>query len=143
MTTEKTEKDDSLDVAAAFGEASKAVTIAGKKWFLRELDLNDLIEMQRRLGGIEALDSNDISHLKFLFWLILRKSDDRLTAQQIEDGEYLLTEDQAGRLVRYSDLRDVTLVDRMLKRSGFLPEDEAPGNAVADEETASASPSAG
>lgn len=120
-------QDPTTDIAAAFGEGPLR-TWAGRQWNIRHLNILDLIVLQKRIGGIDNLDTGNVEHMLLFFYLVLRKSDPGLSEADVENEQFNLTENQVGRMLTLKILQSsetVAFINELLRGSG-LAEEEAP-----------------
>lgn len=122
MTTAAAGKGQQTGLAEALAIPEK-VTFAGKEWTALPLDFNDLGEAEQRFGNLETMDLDKITTQRYLLWLLLRKADPDLSAEEREAGQYRLTELQVGRMFTLDKLPEVgEFLQRMLMRSGLVPD---------------------
>jgi len=78
------------------------------KWNIRFLDVLDLKEYRKHFSGGEGLTVNpdDLDQVHYMFYLILRKSDPRLSNQDVLDENWKITMTEVGRLLRMKTLSD-------------------------------------
>ena len=119
------------ELADALGRGVN-VTLGDKILCVEPLDFNDLVDLEE-YSGINADDLDMTVFLvssrnkRFFLWLVLRKADPSLTAEQREAGEYTMTEAQAGRLLKFgSTAEQWALVHAALGLSGLKNEETAP-----------------
>ncbi|MES2459774.1 MAG: hypothetical protein V4671_04265 [Armatimonadota bacterium] len=113
--------DSSLDLAGAFGEGPLR-TFAGREWRISFLDVNDLIVIQKRIGSISNLDTEDMEHMRLFFYLVLRKSDPSLSEEDLDNERYTLTESAVGRMLSLKVLSSpetIGLINEMLIGAGL------------------------
>ena len=131
------------EISDALGDGP-AKRFCGREWNIRFLDLNGLVELERRVGTLGDLDVAQLEHLRLFLWLVLRNSDPSLTEAQRDAGEYLLTENEVGRMINLKILKTSETNDfirDLMIGSGILdgPED-APKNAPTEKGKKSPSP---
>jgi hypothetical protein len=118
-----------MDVAGTLGQSAAPVQLDGKGFFIRELDLNDLIDLEKRGFDVEQIQSSNMEQARLIAWLALRKSDPDLTDEERESGKYKITERRVGELLTMRFMRqNPTFIHDILLRSGFISDEPLPGN---------------
>ena len=113
--------DPSIDFADALGDGPLR-SFAGRQWRISFLDVNDLIVIQRRIGSIANLNTEDMEHMRLFFYLVLRKSDPALTEADLDNERYTLTEAAVGRMLSLKVLSSpdtIALINEMLIGAGL------------------------
>jgi hypothetical protein len=120
-------------IAEAFGESGAVVEFAGRTIVVRYLDINDLIEIERRIGSLDGIDQTNFDHLRFLFWLIFRKGDPLLSDADLTEQNYSLSEKQAGVGLTMKALKSKAAADllrEIMIGSGLVDEETDDPNAA-------------
>lgn len=131
------------ELSEALGKG-KELDWNGGKWHCLPLDLNDLADIEDRVGDVDLLDLTKISHQRLILWLVLRKADPALSPAEREACAYKMTERQVGKLVNASQLQKAETVEfllSILKVSGLMPgADMSRGATGAEQDEGNAQP---
>lgn len=126
-TPTTTTTQERSELAQALGKGA-TLTFRGKPYKVEPLDLNDLADLEMQIGDILNLDLGLMAHRRLVLWLALRRIDDRLSAQQKDEGDYLLTLLDVGRMFTLKDFEDAettAFISGVLRLSGLIAEEGA------------------
>lgn len=124
------------ELSDALGRGT-AVVFGTKTLNIEPLDFNDLLDLEEFTGeDADTLDIGEFISVKrnwlFFLWLVLRKADPELTPEERENGQYRLTEKQAGYLLkRDNHIEQLAMIKAAIGLSGLKEADgkEAEGDA--------------
>lgn len=128
MAKTTTTTPERSELADALGKGA-VLTFRGKPYNVEPLDLNDLADLEMQIGDILNLDLGLMAHRRLVLWLALRRIDERLTAQQKDEGDYLMTLLDVGRMFTLKDFEDAqttAFIAGVLRLSGLISEEDAP-----------------
>lgn len=102
------------------------------KFTIHGLDVNDLCEVEQEYGSAEGflavVQAGRMTAVRYLLWLVLRKGDPRLSAEERNACRYQLTVQEAGALIAAHPDALAALTNEIMAGSGLIAEEGDPGN---------------